>query len=224
VDDEQHAGIAEQLRRVTALQDIEAYRCDQQALDAADRLLDLVEAGALLARGRTMHARLVRGEETDARELSLFERAAELYRGAGDARGEAEALFWLATCHQTVRRDDDAALPHFLRSRELAELAGDKLTLSCIVRHLGFLDVNAGRLPEARKHLEASVRLRREIGFDAGAAAGMVALAELALDDGDPKRARDVLDEAERLATDSGADGVLRLIANVRTQHGESLG
>jgi hypothetical protein len=121
------------------------------------------------------------------------------------------------------RRDDDAALPHLLRARELAELAGDKLTLSCVVRHLGFLDVNAGRLREAREQLEASVRLRREIGFAAGAAVDMVALAELALDEGEPNRARTVLDEAERLAIDSGADGVLRLIAEVREQHGASL-
>jgi hypothetical protein len=122
VDHEQHAGIAEQLRQVTALQDIEAYRCDQQALDAADRLLDLVEAGALLARGRTMHARFLQDRQGDARELSLLERAAELYRGAGDARGEAEALFWLGTFQQVVRRDDAAALPHLLRARELMAL------------------------------------------------------------------------------------------------------
>ncbi len=93
MDDEQHAGIADQLRRVTALQDIEAYRCDQQVLDAADRLLASSRLALFWRGGRTIHARFVRGGESDARELSLIERAAELSRGAGDARGDAEALF-----------------------------------------------------------------------------------------------------------------------------------
>ena len=52
-------------------------------------------------------------------ELPLFERAAALYHRAGDERGEAEALFWVATYHQVVRADHDTAAPVLDRARDL---------------------------------------------------------------------------------------------------------
>jgi hypothetical protein len=76
-----------------------------------------------------------------------------------------------------VRDDGDAALPMLERARDLAVAAGDKLTLSYAVRHLGFADMAAGRLDAARELLEESVRLRRELGFMSGVAAGVLTLA-----------------------------------------------
>jgi hypothetical protein len=67
---------------------------------------------------------------------------------------------------------------------ELATQAGDKLTLSYAVRHLGFADIAAGAGSAARERLEESVRLRREIGFSPGVAAGLVALAYLTAGEG----------------------------------------
>jgi len=54
----------------------------------------------------------------------------------------------------------------------LAQSAGDKLTVSYVVRHLGFAEMAAGRLVGARGLLEEAARLRREIGFAPGVAAG----------------------------------------------------
>ena len=55
--------------------------------------------------------------EEDLGELPRFERAARLYRALGDARGEAEALFWVGCFHQVVQRDNATALPVLERDK-----------------------------------------------------------------------------------------------------------
>jgi hypothetical protein len=82
------------------------------------------------------------GADADvADELVLFEWAVELYRNVGDVRGEAEAQFWIGTFHQVVRNDDASAVPALERARALATRAGDPLTLSYALRHLGLPNI-----------------------------------------------------------------------------------
>ena len=104
------------------------------------------------------------------------------------------------------------------RARDLAVAAGDKLTLSYAVRHLGFADMAAGRLDAARELLEESVRLRRELGFMSGVAAGVLTLAELAAQEGDRDRALVLLDEAASIAAESGAQGTLGWMDHAREE------
>jgi tetratricopeptide (TPR) repeat protein len=190
---------------------------DPDALGEADEVLDAVAADLSLARGRIHHARYLADRREVPDEKELFEQAATLYRGLGDLRGEAESLFWLGTFEQVVRGDNDAALAPFQRAYDLAAEVDDKLTLSYVVRHLGFLDMAAGDLAAARGRLEQSVALRREVGFMPGVAAGLLALAELADLDGRADDARRLLDEATVAARDSGAEGTLRWIDAVRS-------
>jgi len=117
-----------------------------------------------------------------------------------------------------VRGDDEAAGPPLERAWSLAQSAGDKLTVSYVVRHLGFTEMAAGRLDSARELLEESVRLRREIGFTAGVAAGVLALAELAAQAGDRDRALALLDEATAIAAEAGAQGILRWADQARQE------
>jgi tetratricopeptide (TPR) repeat protein len=177
-----------------------------------------IEADLSLARGRVLHARFLSERQEDPREVALFERAAELFQRLGDVRGEGEAAFWVGCFHQVVRGDSDLALPFFERSYQLASQVGDKLTLSYAARHLGFVYAEAGTLDAAHEKLDESVRLRREIGFDPGVAAGLLALAELADRDGRPDDARALLDEADAIAVASGADGIRRWIAEARAE------
>ena len=209
---------AEPFERARLLYEQAVFNGDDGALPAADLILDATEAGLALARGRIMHARFLAHHQEDPQELALFERAASLYRELGDIRGEGESLFWVGTFHQVVRGDDDAAGLPLERAWSLAQAADDKLTLSYVVRHLGFAEMAAGRLDGARELLEESVRLRQEIGFTPGVAAGMLALAELAARAGDRDRALALLDEATAIAAETGADGILRWANQARQE------
>jgi tetratricopeptide (TPR) repeat protein len=189
---------------------------DDGALAAADLILDAAEAGLALARGRIAHARFLADRHEDPQELALFGRAAALYHRLGDIRGEGESLLWVGAFHQVVRGDDDAAGPPLERAWSLAQSAGDKLTVSCVVRHLGFAEMAAGRLEGARELLEESVRLCRELGFAPGVAAGVLALGELAARAGDRDRALALLDEATAIAAGAGAQEIVRRAEQAR--------
>jgi tetratricopeptide (TPR) repeat protein len=202
-------GAASRLERARQLYEQAVFGGDAAALEVGDRELDAVEADLALARGRILHARYLAEKHEDPRELPMFERAAELYQRLGDARGEAEALFWVGTFYQVLWGDHAAARPLLERSRDLATQAGDPLTVSYAVRHLGFADASAGDLEAAREQLAESVRLRREIGFMPGVAAGVLALAELAQESGDREQALALIDEAAAIARECGALGIL---------------
>lgn len=206
------------LERAKQLYEQAVFGGDTGALAIAGDVLDGVEADLALARGRIMHARFLAERKPDEEELVLFNRSAALYHKHGDVRGEAEAQFWVGTYHQVVVGDPAAALPHHERSFALAAEAGDKLTLSYAVRHLAFADMAAGRMETARERLEESVRLRRELGFTPGVAAGLLALADLAAEVGDKDDAAALLDEADSSARACGADGVLRWIEEARAE------
>jgi tetratricopeptide (TPR) repeat protein len=203
----------ERLERARELYERAVFAGEPEATELAEVELDGVEADLALARGRILHARFLADRRRDDAEQRLFERAAEVYERLGDRRGEAEALFWVGTFHQVVAGDSAAAAPLFDRARALAQADGDRLTLSYVERHRGFLAQEGGRLKEARGLLEESVRLRRELEFLPGVAAGLLALAELELEAGDRDRATGLLEEARRVAVESDAEGILRWIA-----------
>lgn len=208
----------DRIERARHLYDQAVFGGDTAAIAAGERELDAVEAGTALARGRLLHARFLADRQQDPYELTLFERAVELYERLGDLRGLAEALFWTGTFHQVVREDTDAAVPLFERSYRLSGEAGDKLTQSYAARHLGFVEWAGGRADAARERLEESVRLRREIGFLPGVAAGVLAPAEHAAVNGRQEEAETLLEEAVATAEASGAHGVLRWADGVRAE------
>jgi tetratricopeptide (TPR) repeat protein len=148
----------------------------------------------------------------------LFERAIELYRALGDARGEAEALFWIGCLHQVIRRDNETAVPELEQSCQLAAQVGDKPTQSEALRHLGIAAHMAGRLDEARERLEESSRLRREVGALPGVAANMVGLAYIAAAQDRRADALATLDEAHAIAQAHGAHTIVRQIEQARTE------
>jgi tetratricopeptide (TPR) repeat protein len=209
--------VDERIERSAALYDRAVFGGDASALEDADRDLDRVDADLALARGRIMHGHFLTQGREHPQELEMFERAADLFRQAGDVKCEAEALCWVGIFHQVVRNDDEAALPMFERAAELAAQAGDKLVLSYALRHQGIAEHLAGHLDVARERLEESIRLRQEVGFAAGVAANMVGLAYIAAGQGQPDEAFATLDTATIIAEASGAGGVLRSIEEART-------
>jgi tetratricopeptide (TPR) repeat protein len=198
---------------------------DTGALIDAEQGLDAVEADAALARGLILHARFQGAPSgagslpaEDPAELPLFERALKLYRGLGDTRGEAEALFWIGCLHQFIRRDNETAVPYLERSCQLATQTGDKPTQSEALRHLGIAAHAAGRLDEARERLEESSRLRREVGALPGVASNMIGLAYIAAAQGRRADAFGTLDEAHAIARAHGAHAIVAHIEHARTQ------
>lgn len=208
----------DRLDRAKLLYERAVFNGDTTAVATAERELDGVEADLALARGRIVHARFLAERCADPAELALFERAAELYRKLGDVRGEAESCFWIGTFHQVVGDDSDVALPALERSYELAAQAGDKLILSYAIRHLGFAAMADDRLDVARERLEESVRLRQELGFAPGVAAGLLALAELSAKSGDYDLAETLLDRAGVVAEASDAQGTRHWIEEARAE------
>jgi tetratricopeptide (TPR) repeat protein len=189
---------------------------DTSALDRSDEVLDAVEAPLSVARGKVLHVRFLNDRQENSQELALFERAAELYERLGDASGEADALFWVGCWHQVVKGDGATGRPYFERSYELAKSVDDRKTMSYAIRHLGFADRDAGHFDQARERLTESVTLRRDIGFRPGEAAGLVALAYLAAETGDPSAALHHLDEAQSVVESCGAKAVSAWIEQAR--------
>lgn len=214
----------EPAQRAKLLYEQAIFTGDVGPLAAADRELDAAEAGLALARGRVAHGRFLVARDAgqaaeaaeDPAELPLFERAAELYRGLGDERGEAGALFWAGCFHQVVRGDDGTAVPLLERSLELARRVRDEETMAEALRHLGIAAHRAGRLDEAADRLEESCRLRRAAGQPASVAANLVGLAYIAAARGHRDEAGERLAEADRLAAGAGAHSVRQHVAEAR--------
>ncbi|MFG3049982.1 tetratricopeptide repeat protein [Kitasatospora sp. NPDC048239] len=206
----------ERIEQAGLLYERAVFGGEDGVLEAADRQLDAVEADLALARGRLIHARFLEQRVGDVRESELFEQAARLYRELGDGRGEGEALLWIGIYHQVVGGDNETAVPVLERAHGLADRAGDRLTVSYVLRHLGIAAHMAGRLGEARERLEESARLRRELDFPAGVAANLVGLAYIAAAEERPEDARGLLEEAAALAGAADAKAVLRSVDEAR--------
>ncbi|MGA8542717.1 MAG: hypothetical protein WB947_04165 [Thermoplasmata archaeon] len=115
-----------------------------------------------------------------------------------------------------LNHDYSAASLALEQSRELCEAAGDRLVLSSVERHLGFIAYLESMTAEAQSHLEESLRLRRELNFPAGVAMALVALAEFHNERHDRELAERLLDEAAGVARASGATGALEAIDQAR--------
>lgn len=213
----------ERVRQAALLYERAVFSGDAEPLADAGRELDAAEADLALARGKVAHARfLLRREqelsaaEADPGELALFERAAGLYRGQGDTRGEADALFWAGCFHQVIAGDTATALPLFERSLELASQAGDKAVMAETLRHLGIAAHSGGDMDSARQRLEESTRLRRELGFLPGVASNLVGLAYIAAAQGRAGDALGLIAEGSEIARAAGADRIVQQFSEAR--------
>jgi len=215
--------VDERVRQAGLLYERAVFTGDAELLADADRELDPAEADLAMARGKLMHTRfLLRRDQDpsaadiDPGELPLFERAAGLYRGLGDTRGEAAALFWIGCFHQVIGRDDATAVPVLEQSLELASQAGAKAVMSEALRHLGIAAHARGDLETARQRLEESTRLRRELGLLPAVAANLVGLAYIAAAQGRAGDALALIAEGSQIAQAARADRILQQLDEAR--------
>jgi hypothetical protein len=90
--------------------------------------------------------------------------------------------------------------------------------MSEALRHLGIAEHAAGRLEAARRHLEESTRLRREIGAWPGVASNLVGLIYIAAGQDRRDDALKLAAEARAIAEASGATVLLRQIEEASAQ------
>jgi tetratricopeptide (TPR) repeat protein len=200
------------LARADILNEQALFTGSAEARDAARRELLRAEASLAQEQGRILHAAFLAERDEDPRELELFEHSLELAQEAGDERLEGWARFWIGIVHQVVRENSEASLPHFEFAYETAKSQEDTLLQSYAIRHLGFAWHAQGRRDDGLRALEESVELRRAEGFLPGVAAGLLTLAEIALEEGRQEDARALLEEAKDAADRSGATAFGRRI------------
>jgi tetratricopeptide (TPR) repeat protein len=206
------AQTSDPLARADLLNEWALFAGAEDAPARAGDELARAEALVALGRGRLLHAQFLADRREDPRELELFERALELARSLGDRALEAQALFWVGLVHQVVRGNSPASQGSFQDSYDLSLDGGDTLTQSYAARHLGFVELEAGRAEAAWARFEESVELRRADGFLPGVAAGLLTLGEVAAEAGRVEQARALLLEARALAEQVGAEPFLRRI------------
>jgi tetratricopeptide (TPR) repeat protein len=189
-----------------------------EARAEAARELDRAEARLEAERGRILHSRfLVDRAAEDPGELEHFEASLAAARRAGDPRLEGWARFWIALVHQVVRGNGQAALPDLEAAYDASLATGDTLLQSYAIRHLAFAWDAAGRHDDAWRGFEESVELRRADGFLPGVAAGLLALAEAAREQGRAEQATELFAEARQTARSCNATGILAVIDGVES-------
>jgi hypothetical protein len=219
------ASLEERLQSASSLHQIESHEWSSEHWAESELALEEAEAAVALARGRVEYEKFLRSGPggypapgvSGAAALPHFRRAAELFQRVGEARGEAESLFWLGTLQQVLEHDYGAARESLERARSLATSTGDRLVLSSVERHLGFVAMLTGDPAGAKQHLESSTRLRRELGFWPGVAMALIAEAELAIEHGDPEGARRALTEAGEIARAHRAAGAIAAVDHARS-------
>jgi len=169
-----------------------------------------LEAFALSRRGLALHGEFLRdrarGEPPE--EMPYFERALAIRRETGDEHDVAESLFHVGLVYQVVRDDNETARPYF---EESLGRAPDPLTQSYALRHIAFCDDAAGDAETAERRHEDALELRRRVGWKAGIAAQLAAVAEMRARRGDRERAAELAREAREILVGLGAERALAM-------------
>jgi hypothetical protein len=130
----------------------------------------------------------------------LASRAAALRAGAPDSERAAAAMFYAGLIEDNLRDDGAAARSAYGCALAAAEEAGDELTVSEALRHLGYHVSEAGDPGQARTMWERSTEQRQRAGAVPYVLSQQLLLAGLARDTGDPDAARTVAIEVRRWA------------------------
>jgi tetratricopeptide (TPR) repeat protein len=138
----------------------------------------------------------------------LAARADRLRAAAPDRGRGAAAMFYAGLIEDNLRGDAAAARPVFAAALAAAEQAGDDLTESEALRHLGYHLGEEGELEQARQMWERSTELRQRAGAVPYVLSQQLLLAGLARDTGDQDGARAVAGQVRRWAQALGI-GVL---------------
>jgi hypothetical protein len=140
-------------------------------------------------------------EGRDARVAEdLAARAARLRQTAKDGGRAASATFCAGLIEDNLRADRATAQALFTEALAAAERAGDAMTESEALRHLGYWASQRGDAAGARQQWERSAELRQEAGAVPYVLSQYLLLAGLARDAGEEVRARTLAEQTGRWA------------------------
>jgi tetratricopeptide (TPR) repeat protein len=159
----------------------------------------------------------------DGRDTAVIDdlaaRAAGLHAAAPDRSRGAAATFYAGLVEDNLRGDVTAARKAFAAALAAAQEAGDGLTESEALRHLGYHHGEDGEVEQARQMWERSAELRQRAGAVPYTLSQQLLLAGLARDAGDREEARAVAGQVRRWARALGI-GVLESGAAELSQPG----
>ena len=130
----------------------------------------------------------------------LAARAEGLRDAAPDGARGAAATFYAGLIADNLRGDAAAGRAAFAAALDAALAAGDDLTVSEALRHLGYHHGESGDAEQARQMWERSAELRQRAGAVPYVLSQQLLLAGLARDAGDPGEARAVAGQVRRWA------------------------
>jgi tetratricopeptide (TPR) repeat protein len=160
---------------------------------------------------------LLRGLGRHAEGERAVRRCLELFRGAGDRFGEAWGLRGLGD-HYRVQGDWARATACFQESLEIFAVLhpGVSRGEAAVLIDLGRTQHAAGRLEEARRSLDRSVKLYREMGDQAGEAWALCWLGAALRECGSATEADRALDGAQALFAGMGVPRGQAVVAFLR--------
>ena len=126
----------------------------------------------------------------------LASRARQLRADAPDVGRRAAATFYAGLIEDNLRGDSAAGEALFAEALSAAEEAGDRLTESEALRHLGYLASESGDTDQARRQWARSTELRQWAGAVPYVLSQLLMMAGLARDTGDTAGARTLAREA----------------------------
>jgi phytoene dehydrogenase-like protein len=135
----------------------------------------------------------------------LASRAVRLAEEAPDAAHAASAMFFSGLIADNLRGDAQEGRAAFAKAADMASEAGDDLTESEALRHLGYHTSVAGDTELARQQWERSLRLRQRAGCVPYVLAQLLLLAGLAKDTGDAETARILAGQVRSWSHEIGA-------------------
>lgn len=115
------------------------------------------KADDVLARARKLYS-----EQGPRVALPEFERALELYRTAGDRRGEAIAIGLIGNCHKRLG-DPARAEEHLQRALMMKREIGDRAEEGKTLSHLGLLYWEKGEYPKAIDVYQKAIAIGAEL-------------------------------------------------------------
>jgi tetratricopeptide (TPR) repeat protein len=196
-----------------------------RAKELADRALEVLEQDDLVGRWGALDARsLVACWEARLTLAEQFEsEALDVARAAGRKDLESKATRELATIH-IGRMEDDKAAPLLERALDLAEQSGNIVARAEAAYAKGELHRIRNECDDAETWFKQALDLFNEAGRSWGIALTTKALAKLAADGGDPKRAEKLLRESIRVLAPLQERGILcesqRLLAQLLLAEG----